>query len=141
MTGYHTTIEIDAPIEKVWAELLNIADYPAWNPLVKDIRGELKEGNRVEVSIIPLKSKFKVMLTAFRPHQEMTWKGGVVASWLVCAEHYYKLEVTGSKTKLLHGETFTGILSYLMPSFVKNRMRKIFEKHNWLLKQRIENGK
>ncbi|MCU0438133.1 MAG: SRPBCC domain-containing protein [Raineya sp.] len=141
MASYHTSIEINAPVEKVWAELMNIESYPAWNPLVKTIQGDLKQGNEIKIYIIPLKSNFKAKLTVFQSQKEMTWLGAVGAKWIVCGEHYYRLEAKGDKTLLLHGEEFKGILSYLIPPFITSMMKKTFEKHNQILKQRIENGK
>jgi len=37
-------IEIAAPIEAVWAELMNFSAYPEWNPFIRSIEGEPYSG-------------------------------------------------------------------------------------------------
>ena len=37
-----TSIDIDAPCEKVWAILVDFPNYEAWNPLTVKVKGEAK---------------------------------------------------------------------------------------------------
>jgi hypothetical protein len=37
-------IVIDAPPERVWAAVTDFAAYPEWNPFIRRISGELREG-------------------------------------------------------------------------------------------------
>lgn len=48
-----TEIDIDAPPEAVWAVLADGPAYPAWNPFVKKLEGELNAGQRITVHIQP----------------------------------------------------------------------------------------
>ena len=43
----HHEIMIDASPEKVWMVLLDTDSYDDWNPVMKVLEGEVKEGNRV----------------------------------------------------------------------------------------------
>jgi uncharacterized protein YndB with AHSA1/START domain len=46
-------IEIDAPPDAVWAVLADTGAYPEWNPFVRRLSGELREGERLEAEIAP----------------------------------------------------------------------------------------
>ena len=53
MRELRSEIEIDAPPERVWAVVTDFAAYPEWNPFIRRISGELREGARLEVRIAP----------------------------------------------------------------------------------------
>ena len=53
MKTLHTQIDIDAPAERVWDTLTNIAEYPTWNPFIPHVAGALTPGERLEVRIEP----------------------------------------------------------------------------------------
>lgn len=39
MREIRTEIIIAAPIEKIWAILINFSSYPRWNPFIRNIEG------------------------------------------------------------------------------------------------------
>jgi hypothetical protein len=53
MKTLHTQIDIDAPAERVWDILTNIADYSIWNRFIPHLAGTLASGERLEVRIEP----------------------------------------------------------------------------------------
>ncbi|MCH2044362.1 MAG: SRPBCC domain-containing protein [Saprospiraceae bacterium] len=136
--SYHTKIVINASPEIVWKELTNFAEYPDWNPIIKYIKGSVQEGNKIKVHLIPLKSTLSVRLINIVPNRELRWTGGVPK--VTTGNHYYILEPleSGTKTLLRHGEHFTGLFSFMIPSFVIKKMEKLFNEHNEILKQRVE---
>lgn len=46
-------IEIDAPTDEVWRALEETERYAEWNPFIESLRGELREGAKLEVRIAP----------------------------------------------------------------------------------------
>ena len=45
------TVEINAPIELVWKILVDLTQYPHWNPFTVKIEGELKVGNTLDLHV------------------------------------------------------------------------------------------
>lgn len=45
------TTPIDAPPERVWAVLVDIAHYPEWNPFVRRFEGAIAVGERITVEL------------------------------------------------------------------------------------------
>lgn len=140
MKAYHTTINIGKPIEEVWRVLIDFKTYPTWNPLVGALTGNVEEGGTVKAHIIPLGKSFSTKILSFKKNKELVWQGTLIASFLLKAEHYYKVQsIDKQNTELLHGEYFTGIFSYFIPKFLLRKMENAFIAHNEALKKRIEN--
>jgi hypothetical protein len=109
-----TDIEINAPAAKVWAILTDFPRMPAWNPFIKSISGSLTEGARLAVYIVPPgKSgmRFRPTVLSVRPEREFRWLGRLFVRGVFDGEHYFLLEPVGEgRTRLTHGENFSGIL-------------------------------
>ena len=106
-----TNIDIDAPIEKVWAVLGDIEKYPQWNPFLL-IEGDLEKGKTLKVTINH-KEKSKMV---FRPkilkfHNFcLEWAGVFLHPILFKGTHTFHLEkLSAKKTRLHHGEIFEGM--------------------------------
>jgi len=106
----HHEILISASPEKVWSILIDTQKYDKWNPVMKLLEGEVKEGNKVKyqftqdadnVSEIPSKVK-KVI-----PNELLNQGGGMPI--LLTFDHRYKLEPAGDWTKLIIHEDYRGI--------------------------------
>jgi hypothetical protein len=69
---------IDAPAERVWAVVTDFAAYPEWNPFIRRISGELREGTRLEVRIEPPGGRaltFKPTVRVVEANRELRWLG------------------------------------------------------------------
>ncbi|WP_338814917.1 SRPBCC domain-containing protein [Bernardetia sp. Wsw4-3y2] len=139
MKQYHTKITINSPLETVWTALVNTENYPNWNPLVGKLEGNLAEEQTIKTYIIPLGNTYSPKIIAFVPYNQLTWKGIQGASFLIAGEHYYKLrKVDNQNTELLHGEYFTGLLSFFIPKKLLQKMENAFLEHNQALKTLLE---
>jgi hypothetical protein len=142
MKEYHTSIIIDSSLTTVWKELTNFKDYPQWNPIVGKLEGEMKVGSKISTFIVPLNKTYFPTLLCYKQNSELVWQGTQGAKFLMAGKHYYKLKsISENQTELLHGEYFTGIFAYFIPSSLLQKMKTVFEQHNILIKQRIENEK
>ena len=142
MKQYHTAIKINASVKEVWKELTNFKDYPSWNPIVGNLKGEMKEGSKISTFIVPLKNTYFPVLVKYKEDKELLWIGTQVSKYIISAEHYYRLKsISDTETELEHGEYFTGLFSYFLSKKLVSAMHNSFEQHNILLKKRIENKK
>ena len=71
-TSVSTIIHADPSI--VWALLTNSADIPRWNSTVTSIKGEIKDGETIELkSTLDEKRTFKLKVKEFLPNQRLVW--------------------------------------------------------------------
>ncbi len=111
-------IMINSAPEKVWSVLTDFENYPRWNLFITDISGRKTIGSSLKVSINPPGGKgmtFKPVLLKFEENKEFRWKGKLFIKGIFDGEHYFILSSEdGSKTKLIQGEKFSGILVGLL---------------------------
>lgn len=136
-----TEIEIDAPPEAVWATLKETSAYHEWNPLITRWSGDLREGARLDlVMSLPERGDQRVRPTVLtvRSDEEIRWRGHWLFPFLLSGEHFFRLErLSNDRTRLTHGEDFTGILvRYLGPLLTATARGFVFM--NIALKKRIE---
>jgi uncharacterized protein YndB with AHSA1/START domain len=71
-TSISTTIQADPAI--VWALLTHAADYPRWNSTVTSIKGNIRQGETIElVSTLDAKRTFKLKVKEFLPEKRLVW--------------------------------------------------------------------
>ena len=71
-TSVSTTIFADPAI--VWALLTNASDIPRWNSTVTSIKGEIREGNTIELkSTLDEKRTFKLKVKEVVPEKRLMW--------------------------------------------------------------------
>jgi hypothetical protein len=107
-------IEIDAPPAAVWAVLTDTAAYPEWNPFVRRLDGDLREGARLEVEIAPPGGRamtFRPTVVALEDGVELRWLGRLLLPGLFDGEHRFLVEpLPGGRTLLVQAERFRGLL-------------------------------
>jgi hypothetical protein len=133
---------IQASPQKIWDILTNFSSYPAWNPFIKHVSGELREGGRLEVVLEPPHQKritLKPTVITIKPGEELRWKGSVVLPGMFDGEHYFTLEQKNqSTTQFVQGEHFGGILTPIIGLMAFDDTHKGFELMNDALKKRAE---
>ena len=71
-TSVSTTIFADPVI--VWALLTHASDVPRWNSTVTSIKGEIREGETIELkSTLDEKRTFKLKVKEFVPEKRLVW--------------------------------------------------------------------
>lgn len=136
--GFETQIFIDAPPEEVWALLTDPAAHQEWNPGMRRIEGRFHEGERVHLTMARPSGgeiTFHPRVLVARPGRELRWLGRLGLPRLFDGEHYFLLAPEHGGTRLVQGESFRGILLWVMDV---ERFRAAFERANEALKLRAE---
>src|SRR5882724_11320599 len=119
-----TSIEISAPIGRVWSVLMDFTAYPTWNPFIRSLSGSTAPGSRLDVTLEPPGGKamsFSPQVIVCEQEKEFRWKGQVLVAGLFDGEHHFRLASgDGASTTFLHGEEFTGVL---VPLVMRGAMR------------------
>jgi len=132
-----TSIVIQAKPEKVWEVFSNFEKYNEWNPLIKSIKGEIKEGNKIKVQVS--KKSFKARVMAYTPNKELVWSGGLFIKGLFDGEHRFIFKYNGRGTTLFeHSEEFSGLLVKSFSNKIDTEIKDSFEEMNKNLKQLVE---
>ena len=142
MTAAITTqIDIDASPAAVWRVLTDFAAYPQWNRFMPSIVGEPVVGSKLAVTVIP---QGKPPIT-FRPTvqqavvaKHFAWLGHLRFPGLFDGVHEFVLEPVGAGTRLIHRESFTGILTWLVLALIRKATEAGFHEMNRALKARAE---
>ena len=143
MKNVTTVVDIPATPEQVWATLVDTAAYPAWNPFITKLSGQLAAGQRLEVRIAPPGGRamtFKPTVTRVEPGRRLEWLGTLGVKGVFDGRHTFTLESLGDDgTRLTQSEEFSG---WLVPftGKVLARTRSGFEAMNEGLRRRAVAG-
>lgn len=138
-----TEIIINGTKEKVWQVLTDFASYPEWNPFIVQIEGHATKGTRLKNTLLNggKKYQFKPILLTVEPGESFSWLGSLFFKGLFDGLHSFKLEDAGNgQVKLIHSESFSGLVSSYILKKIGNDTRNNFVKMNQALKERVEFG-
>ncbi len=142
MKEIRTEVEIEAPPERVWRMLTDVAAFPEWNPFIRWARGDVKPGARLEVHLQPPGAKgmtFRPTVLKAEPPRELRWIGRLGLRGLFDGEHIFTIEEEGpERVRFVQREVFTGLLVPLMARSLDRNTRRGFEEMNRALKTRAE---
>jgi hypothetical protein len=142
MKELRSEIEIAAPAKHVWAILTTFADFPQWNPFIRRARGNLLEGERLEVMMQPSGARgmtFSPTVLKVEADRELRWIGHLFVPGLFDGEHIFTIEPRGTGRVLFcQREIFTGLLVPLLAQMLDTDTKRGFEEMNKALKARAE---
>jgi hypothetical protein len=141
----HTEIDIAAPPETVWRALTSFPEYPFWNPFIRQIAGQIQFDSKLEVTVQPPGSssfEFAARITELEAYKVLAWRGGFAVPGFFTGEHSFRLaKLPGGGTRLVHAESFTGLLVGPLTSGILDRTERGFHEMNRALKQLCEKSR
>ncbi|MHB1132234.1 MAG: SRPBCC family protein [Chloroflexota bacterium] len=128
-------ITIVAEPDVVWAVLADIADWPSWNP---DVREVSLQGGLAPGTVFRWRASFWTITSTLRrvesPHH-LGWTGSMPG---VGAVHTYCLEEVPEGTRVYTEESWAGLLPRLFGSPMQRSLREALERGLWYLKAEVE---
>jgi hypothetical protein len=135
-------IEIAAPAGRVWEILTDFAGFPEWNPFIRRARGNLVEGERLDVLMQPSGARgmtFSPTVLTVEADRELRWIGHLFVPGLFDGEHIFTIEPLGTgRVRFTQQEIFTGLLVPLLSRMLDADTQRGFEEMNKALKARAE---
>ncbi|WP_222272469.1 alpha/beta hydrolase fold domain-containing protein [Modestobacter marinus] len=136
-----THVDIEATPERVWEVLTDLAAYPAWNPFIVRAEGAVAPGRRLTLTMQPVGGRVMTVrprLVEVAVHRELRWRGRLGLPGLMDAEHAFVLEPQDGGTRLVHQETFRGVLVPFAAASLDRDTLPAFVAMNEALKRRAE---
>jgi carbon monoxide dehydrogenase subunit G len=113
---FESSIEINAPAERVWAMIDKLEEWPQWMPSIKKIerlsKGPLTVGSQLSVTatVSGLTVTLLMIITEFVPERTVVMQGKALGTSLT---RFYTLEPVNGKTKVTIGGDVSGALAWL----------------------------
>lgn len=142
MAELHAQIEIMAPAERVWQILSDFPDYGDWNPLIRRARGELKEGQRLELLLEPPDIGPRIVhptVVRLKPEREIRWVDRFGPPGILARERAFKIEALGpDRSRFVQWELVTGLFAPFRSARADRAREQGFRQMNEALKERAE---
>ena len=137
-----SSIDIEAPTQKVWEVLIDFAAYPTWNPFITRAEGPPEVGGQLTLrmqpvggSAVPLRPTVVEVVDGHR----LRWRGRVGVRGLFYADHLFIVEPLGAaRSRLLQQEHFSGLLVPFFQRSLDRGTLPAFQAMNAALKDRAE---
>jgi len=113
---FESSIDINAPAEKIWAMIDKLEEWPQWMPSIKKIerlsKGPLTVGSQLSVTakVSRLTVKLLMTITEFVPGRTVVLEGKALGTKLT---RFYNLEPVNGKTNVTIGGDVSGALAWL----------------------------
>ena len=136
---FSSSIEIDAPAEKVWALVDRLEEWHQWMPSIKKIEkvtdGHLRVGSKLHVTAVVSRITVTLPMTVieFVPERSVIMQGRALGTNLT---RFYSFESIGNKTMLTIGGEVTGIMALL----ARRGGKKVSQEIAQAAKKRVESA-
>jgi len=143
MPSLYAEIDINAPQGVVWESLVRKDQWRFWNTFLYDCDPGLRlaRGNEIFLAMQRLEgdeeTEFQPLITMMRPPYMMRWVSTIPG---LRTEHVFELrENVPGRTRYMHREVFSGILSKVFLPFIRQDERQGLRRMSQQLKMHVEN--
>ncbi|MFP5341912.1 MAG: SRPBCC family protein [Candidatus Limnocylindria bacterium] len=113
---FHAARRIAAAPDRVWARLVDLPSWSAWNPTIVSIEGDVTPGGTVRlVAAVNPQRTFALRVTELVPPHRMVWASGMPLGLFRGVRTYSLAPATGGEgTDFAMSEVYSGALSGLI---------------------------
>lgn len=142
-TSVSASVEIEAPIEKVWRVLVDIPNYGAWNPFTPRIDTNLVLGTPVMLHVAMKKGKpllvQKETMSRYEEGKLMAWGDVLGAAPLLKFERIQELTaLSTTRTRYFTEDAFSGLLVPIVMGLYRKDIQRGFSETAEALKKHVE---
>jgi hypothetical protein len=133
---------INAPAERVWAQMTDFASFPSWNPFVREAEGRLEPGERLKIRLqldYGMKMTFRPRVTVVKPNRELRWLATLGRPGVFDVDRAFLIEPRDAGVRFVMSEECTGWLTPVM--FAPNleaQLYRGYDAFNEALRKRVE---
>ena len=136
MKSFSTSVQINAPAEKVWEILTDASSWNQWNTTIERIDGAIVLGNKVTiVTKLNPGHAFPLKITQFVPNQAMVWTGGMPLGLFTGKRTYSIDRISETSSEFSMNEVFTGLMAPLITRSIPDLQPSFDEFANCLKSQ------
>jgi hypothetical protein len=145
-TIIESTVDIDAPAERVWAILRDLARYGEWNPFTPRVDASLVIGEPVVLHVAmkpgkPLIVQREVCSANDPAGLELGWGMQMGPGFVLRANRVQRLTRVGpERTRYYTADTFSGLLVPIVMGLYRADIQRGFDGVARALKERAERG-
>ena len=137
-------MEINAPVEKVWATIIDFESYSEWNSQLEYLGGTVEPGGQLHLKLSAAGAEpyeFKPTISNWEENKRFAWLARTGVQRIFDGEHFFELEkIDDSTTRVTNREEYRGVLSLIMKNLpMMKHTPEGFKKMNLELKNYIEN--
>jgi hypothetical protein len=132
---------INAPAERVWAEMTDFASFPSWNPFVREATGRLEPGERLRIrlQLDRMKMTFKPRVTVVEPNRELRWLATLGRPGVFDVDRAFQIEPHDGGVLFVMSEECTGWLTAVMfATNLEAQLYRGYDAFNEALRRRVE---
>jgi hypothetical protein len=132
---------INAPLEKVWHALVDLENYPRWNPFTTRVETTFVVGEPaiLYVSMNGQQRVEREKIIAFEPPHVMVWGVVMGASFILASNRRQIVEALDAEhTQYQTYQTFDGLLVPLIMILYRKDIQRGFEAVGTALKKYVE---
>ena len=137
-------ITIDAPLGKVWRVLIDVENYPRWNPFTPRVETTFEVDTPAILYVTMNERQQRVqheVITVFEPQRAFAWASIMGAPFVLKANRWQIVGMLDDQhTQYQTYETFDGLLVPLVMALYRRDVQRGFDAVGAALKHFVENS-
>ena len=144
MKEIRTEIELYSCVSAAWKVLTDFSAFRTWNPVIIQIIGEARLGEKLKISVRTSKGKnriYRPTITKLEENHELRWKGKSFIPGFLNGERIFIFqEISRDHIRLLHSELFSGFGTIIAGRRLIEDVESNLQQMNSAFKKRVEHG-